>query len=108
MRRRMLGPMALDAASNALVGVGVAYANCTALAGYECVTPEAVMRENWDNPEYCLSCCNQMYNYQWVSFDSQNQVCYCLPSNCAAFVPGPTYEYLGYEKVRHALFALCF
>lgn len=41
-----------------------------------------------------------VYGYVWSGFDWQNTVCYCYSSICTAFVPGPTYNTLGYNQAR--------
>lgn len=72
VRRRMLGPMAFDAASNALVGVG-GPVQCTAVAGYECVSPQGLQVTSWTNAGTCSMCCNSVHSAQWSNFDTQSE-----------------------------------
>ena len=99
IRRHMLGPVAFDAASNGLVGVGYATKECADLAGYECVTPEPVTLASFvgSTGEACVYQCDEFYDdaftHVWIGFNNQTNTCSCMASACTGFVPAPTYEY---------------
>ena len=65
MPRRLLGPMVLDVASGALLGVGG-----TICQGYECLEPTSPQTSSEQSFDLCSSTCVSIGQYRDFSFDT--------------------------------------